>query len=108
MAETIEEEEEEEEEEEADETTTTTTTTTTTGGSSSGSSEWDNVGPGLFPSVATACLGAFLFGYHSAVISALWPIADDLGFAGDNVRKARWCPSSSREVRGRARDRTPG
>lgn len=49
---------------------------------------WDDIGPGLLPSVATACLGAFLFGYHSAVINApLSAIADDLGFAGDNVAK---------------------
>jgi hypothetical protein len=42
----------------------------------------------LAPSVATACLGAFLFGYHSAVINApLSAIADDLGFAGDNAAK---------------------
>ena len=38
--------------------------------------------------MATACLGAFLYGYHSAVINApLSAIADDLGFAGDNFRK---------------------
>ena len=49
---------------------------------------WSDVGPGLVPSVATACLGAFLFGYHSAVINApLSAISEDLGFAGDNVRK---------------------
>ena len=46
------------------------------------------MGPGLVPSVATACLGAFLFGYHSAVINApLGAIADDLGFAGDVAAK---------------------
>ena len=50
--------------------------------------DWNSVGPGLAPSVATACLGAFLFGYHSAVINApLSAIADDLGFAGDNAAK---------------------
>ena len=50
--------------------------------------DWDDVGPGLVPSVATACLGAFLFGYHSAVINApLGAIADDLGFAGDVAAK---------------------
>ena len=46
------------------------------------------MGPGLVPSVATACLGAFLFGYHSAVINApLGAIADDLGFAEDVAAK---------------------
>ena len=50
--------------------------------------DWDDVGPGLVPSVATACLGAFLFGYHSAVINApLGAIADDLGFAEDVAAK---------------------
>ena len=50
--------------------------------------DWNDVGPGLAPSVATACLGAFLFGYHSAVINApLGAVAADLGFAGDNAAK---------------------
>ena len=50
--------------------------------------DWRRVGPGLAPSVATACLGAFLFGYHSAVINApLGSIAADLGFGGDNAKK---------------------
>jgi hypothetical protein len=48
----------------------------------------NDVGPSLAPSIVTACLGAFLFGYHSAVINApLADIAEDLGFAGDNVAK---------------------
>ena len=42
----------------------------------------DDIGPGLIPSIATATIGAFLFGYHSAVINApLASIASDLGFA---------------------------
>ena len=50
--------------------------------------DWNDVGPSLAPSIVTACLGAFLFGYHSAVINApLADIAEDLGFAGDNVAK---------------------
>ena len=36
--------------------------------------DWNDVGPSLIPSIVTACLGAFLFGYHSAVINA--PLAD--------------------------------
>ena len=44
--------------------------------------EENNIGPGLIPSIATATIGAFLFGYHSAVINApLAAIASDLGFA---------------------------
>ena len=50
--------------------------------------DWNDVGPSLAPSIVTACLGAFLFGYHSAVINApLADIAEDLGFGGDNVAK---------------------
>ena len=50
--------------------------------------DWNDVGPSLAPSIVTACLGAFLFGYHSAVINApLADIAEDLGFAGDIVAK---------------------
>ena len=42
----------------------------------------NNIGPRLIPSIATATIGAFLFGYHSAVINApLASIASDLGFA---------------------------
>jgi MFS family permease len=42
----------------------------------------NDIGPGLIPSIATATIGAFLFGYHSAVINApLASIASDLGFA---------------------------
>jgi hypothetical protein len=53
-----------------------------------GGGGFENVGPALIPSVSAACLGAFLFGYHSAVINApLSAIAEDLGFAGDNVMK---------------------
>ena len=44
--------------------------------------EENNIGPRLIPSIATATIGAFLFGYHSAVINApLASIASDLGFA---------------------------
>ena len=44
--------------------------------------EENNKGPRLIPSIATATIGAFLFGYHSAVINApLASIASDLGFA---------------------------
>ena len=64
------------------------TSTLSSSSSSSSGSDWNTIGPGLIPSVATACLGAFLYGYHSAVINApLSAIADDLGFAGDNFRK---------------------
>lgn len=50
--------------------------------------DWNDVGPSLIPSIVTACLGAFLFGYHSAVINApLADIAEDLGFGGDNFAK---------------------
>ena len=64
------------------------TSTLFSSSSSSSGSDWNTIGPGLIPSVATACLGAFLYGYHSAVINApLSAIADDLGFAGDNFRK---------------------
>ena len=50
--------------------------------------DWKDVGPSLIPSIVTACLGAFLFGYHSAVINApLADIAEDLGFGGDNFAK---------------------
>ena len=44
--------------------------------------EENNIGPRLIQSIATATIGAFLFGYHSAVINApLASIASDLGFA---------------------------
>ena len=50
--------------------------------------DWNDVGPSLIPSIVTACLGAFLFGFHSAVINApLADIAEDLGFGGDNFAK---------------------
>ena len=47
-----------------------------------------NVGPGLAPSALTACLGAFLFGYHTAACNApLGALASDLGFGGDEGLK---------------------
>ena len=54
--------------------------------SSPSPSPWNtNVGPALAPSVITASIGAYLFGYHSAVINApLTAIATDLGFADGN------------------------
>ena len=45
------------------------TSTLFSSSSSSSGSDWNTIGPGLIPSVATACLGAFLYGYHSAVIN---------------------------------------
>ena len=48
----------------------------------------NEIGPRLIPSIATATIGAFLFGYHSAVINApLASIAQDLGFASNDSLK---------------------
>ena len=45
----------------------------------------ENVGPGLLPSAVVADVGAFLFGYHTAVCNApLSAIASELGFADDD------------------------
>ena len=45
------------------------------------------LGPRLIPSIATATIGAFLFGYHSAVINApLASITSDLGFAENGLK----------------------
>ena len=42
-------------------------------------------GPGLLPSAVVADVGAFLFGYHTAVCNApLSAIASELGFADDD------------------------
>ncbi|KAK3245447.1 hypothetical protein CYMTET_44980 [Cymbomonas tetramitiformis] len=50
--------------------------------------EDQDIGPSLFLSSGVACLGAFLFGYHSAVInSPLNDLARDLGFPGDLALK---------------------
>ena len=45
----------------------------------------ENVGPGLLPSAVVVDVGAFLFGYHTAVCNApLSAIASELGFADDD------------------------
>lgn len=45
----------------------------------------ENVGPGLLPSAVIANVGAFLFGYHTAVCNApLSAMASELGFADDD------------------------
>ena len=47
-----------------------------------------DVGPGLLPSAVVANVGAFLFGYHTAVCNApLAAMAHDLGFASDDGLK---------------------
>ena len=47
-----------------------------------------DVGPGLLPSAVVANVGAFLFGYHTAVCNApLAAMASDLGFASDDAIK---------------------
>ena len=47
-----------------------------------------NVGPSLLPSAVVANVGAFLFGYHTAVCNApLTALANDLGFGDDDGLK---------------------
>ena len=47
-----------------------------------------NVGPSLLPSAVVANVGAFLFGYHTAVCNApLTALANDLGFGDDDALK---------------------